>query len=430
MIKAVKGMRDFYPQDYRQREWLFQIFKDVSLNAGFEFYDAPLVEHEELYTRKAGEEISDQLYNFEDKSGRSLSLRPEMTPSLARMVIQRQKELPGIIKWASIPQCFRYERMTRGRKREHYQWNLDYLGEASMMAEVEIISTALHAIERMGLSSKQLRVRVSNRKLFSELLSSMGVGESLHQGAFLVIDKLGKISDDALVELLVEAGIEKDVGSRILEFSRCDDLQSVQDLLTDSQGLGEIQSLFQHLENYGFGQYLEFDLSVVRGLAYYTGTVFELFDAGKSLRAIAGGGRYDRLIATLAQKESASMPAVGFGFGDVVIQELLKDLDLMPEPGAELDYYLLPFANEDIPALLPILKHLRAANQKAQLHYPPQKLKKALLKAEKLGAKKVLIIGSQERESKEVRIKDLESHQEILMSFEDFLSKDLGNSNS
>ena len=152
MIPAVKGMRDFYPQDCRQREWLFDLFKEASLKSGFEFYDAPLVEYEDLYTRKAGEEISEQLYVFKDKSGRGLALRPEMTPSLARMIIQRQKELPGIIKWFSIPQCFRYERMTRGRKREHYQWNLDYLGEKSMIAEMEVIATALHVIEGLGLS--------------------------------------------------------------------------------------------------------------------------------------------------------------------------------------------------------------------------------------------------------------------------------------
>ena len=155
-MQVTKGMRDFYPEEFKLREWLFDKFRGAALRSGFQFYDSPLIESEELYIRKAGEEITEQLYVLQDKSGRSLALRPEMTPSLARMIIQKFKELPGVIKWSSIPQCFRYERMTRGRKREHYQWNLDYLGEPSMIAETEVIATAIHAIESMNLGPNEV----------------------------------------------------------------------------------------------------------------------------------------------------------------------------------------------------------------------------------------------------------------------------------
>lgn len=424
MIPPVKGMRDFYPQDCRQREWLFNLFKECSLKAGFELYDAPLVEHEDLYTRKAGEEISEQLYVFKDKSGRSLALRPEMTPSLARMVIQRQKELPGVIKWFSIPQCFRYERMTRGRKREHYQWNLDYVGEQSMVAEMEVIATALHAIEKFGLSAKQVKVRISNRKLFAELLSAIKIPFSLHQKVFLVIDKLGKIPDESLVDLMVQAGIQIDSSQRVVDLVQGANLQEISSMLENSTGLQEINSLFQLLRSYGFGDYLEFDLSVVRGLAYYTGTVFEFFDAGRSLRAIAGGGRYDQLISTMSGKESEPVPAVGFGFGDVVIQELLADLGLTPELEPELDYYLVPLEEEDIALLVAILKPLRELH-KVQMHYPPQKFKKALQRAEKLGAKKLVMI--QRDGEYRICVKSRETFSEEFFSPEEFLSSLLEN---
>ena len=419
MIPAVKGMRDFYPQDCRQREWLFDLFKEASLKSGFEFYDAPLVEYEDLYTRKAGEEISEQLYVFKDKSGRGLALRPEMTPSLARMIIQRQKELPGIIKWFSIPQCFRYERMTRGRKREHYQWNLDYLGEKSMIAEMEVIATALHVIEGLGLSAGEVKVRISNRKLFAELLGAIQIPDFLHQKVFLVIDKLGKMPDESLVDLMAQEGIALESGQKVIELVRRADLEEISKILKESDGLEEIKFLFQLLENYGYGGYLEFDLSVVRGLAYYTGTVFEFFDAGKSLRAIAGGGRYDQLISTMSGKKTEPLSAVGFGFGDVVIQELLSDLGLIPELAVELDYYLAPMETEDVASLVSLLKPLRAAYT-VQMHYPPQKFKKVLQRAEKLGAKKIIMV-QKDREN-QICVKSLDTFEEDFFSFEEFIS--------
>ena len=434
-MQVTKGMRDFYPEEYKLREWLFDKFRGAASRSGFQFYDCPILESEELYIRKAGEEITDQLYTLQDKSGRALALRPEMTPSLARMVIQRFKELPSVIKWSSIPQCFRYERMTRGRKREHYQWNLDYLGEASMIAEAEVIATALHAIESMSLGPQEVKIRMSNRRLLADMILALGVSDEQVNAVFMQIDKLGKISDDQLIQNMIDnCSVSIDIGKKILEMIRISKLSEVSDyakqLNADLTGLDQLDELFSLLQDYGFGEYLQFDFSIVRGLAYYTGTVFELFDAGKGLRAIAGGGRYDHLIQHLANGDSStkskgavSKEAVGLGFGDVVILELLKDHNKLPELPSELDCYLLPFDNDDVAFLMPILRELRQNGLSAQMHYPPQKPRKMFARANQLNAKHALIAGSLERESGTVKWKDFKTGDESTLSIDEITSK-------
>lgn len=429
-MQAVKGMRDFYPEEMRLREWLFQKFRDASLHSGFEFYDAPLVEHEELYIRKAGEEITEQLYTFEDKSERRLALRPEMTPSLARMVIARFRQLPARLKWATIAQCFRYERMTRGRKREHYQWNLDVLGDDSMYAEVDLLSAAIHALESMGITSREVRVRLSNRRLLSDVLNALGIPEAQHLIVFMQIDKLGKVEDQVLLEAMKKEGVDQ--AARIFEVIRLKDLEEVAGVLgesaSQSKGLQETRELFSLMEAYGYKEYLEFDFSIVRGLAYYTGTVFEFFDAGRGLRAIAGGGRYDTLIENLANQElsekaqgSISTPAVGFGFGDVVILELLKDLGKLPDLKAGLDLFLIPMGENEKKALLPLLRAARSQGLKADLA-DGTKLRKMLEKAEQVGASHAVILGSDELERKVVKLKDLRERKEAEVALDSFLA--------
>ncbi len=261
-------------------------------------------------------------------------------------------------------------------------------------------------------------------------MTHLGLEKSLHLKVFLVIDKLGKLSHTELLHSLVEEGISKEHGERILEISSWKEIEQVEAFLKNAQGLGrgleEVRTLFSYLRDYGFAQYLSFDLSVVRGLAYYTGTVFELFDAGKSLRAIAGGGRYDDLIGHLAGArkggQEISIPAVGFGFGDVVILEFLADLKRIPRLNPCLDFYLIPFSLEEFRGLLPLLHHLRSRGLRTQLHYPPQKVKKMLQKAEKLGADYAVLCGSEEREKGMLRLKNLKTFEEKLISKDDFLS--------
>lgn len=424
-MQAVKGMRDFYPQEYRQRQWLFDCFRQASLRSGFEFYDASVVEHEELYTRKAGEEISEQLYVFSDKSDRRLALRPEMTPTLARMVAAQSQKLPGRLKWAAIAQCFRYERMTRGRKREHYQWNLDILGDPTPFAELELLTTAIHALESMGLSSNEVRVRVSNRNLMSDVLTGLGVPLDQHGQVFLQVDKLGKIPDSALVQGLVSAGVDENCANTILEIIKSSTIDSVSSLISrlnaPTEGLKQVTELFSLLKSYGMAEYFEFDFSIVRGLAYYTGTVFEFFDVNRGLRAIAGGGRYDGLLHTLSEG-AVSMPAVGFGFGDVVIMELLSDLGKLPTTSQSLDYFFAPFGQEERLELLPVMGGLRRKGFAVEMHFQDAKPRKLLELALARGARYCVLMGSEERSRGVAKLRDLLTRDERELSLMELMA--------
>ena len=201
-VQGVKGTRDFYPEEMRLRNWLFDMWRGTAQQFGFEEYDACILEHAELYTRKAGDEITEQIYAFQDKAGRHLSLRPEMTPSLARMVLQRQRAFSFPLKWFSIPQCFRYERMMRGRRREHFQWNADIIGESSVTAEAEILSLLLMGCQNLGLTSQDIRLFLNDRQILNEILTFLDVPEILHDKVMIVMDKRDKISQDAFAELL------------------------------------------------------------------------------------------------------------------------------------------------------------------------------------------------------------------------------------
>ena len=306
-----RGMRDFYPEDMAWRNRVFDAFRAAGEAAGFRQYDACVVESYELLARKAGEEVGEQIYHFLDKSERHLALRAEMTPTLARMVAQRQKELSFPLKWTTIAQCFRYERMTKGRKREHYQWNLDIIGEDSVLAEVEVIGAACDALRRMGLSSSDFKVHVSSRKFLGELLSQSGIAAERHAQVFLALDKRGKMPDAEIAAMLKDGGLsdaEIEATFAIMETK-------------DYSACPELVELFRLAEIAGFADCLEFDISVIRGLSYYTGVVFECFDAKGEFRAIFGGGRYDNLLTTIGGEPAT---AVGLGFGDVVVTELLK----------------------------------------------------------------------------------------------------------
>ena len=310
-FEAPRGMRDFYPEDMVWRNRVFDAFRAAGEAAGFEPYDACVVESYELLARKAGEEVGEQIYHFLDKSERHLALRAEMTPTLARMVAQRQKELSFPLKWTTIAQCFRYERMTKGRKREHYQWNVDIIGEESILAEVEVIGAAVDALRRMGLSTKDFKVHVSSRKFLGELLAESGIAAEKHAQVFLALDKRGKMPDSEIAAMLKDGGLsDADVEATF----RIMDLKSY-------EGCAELQELFRLAEIAGFADALEFDISVIRGLSYYTGIVFECFDTAGEFRAIFGGGRYDNLLTTIGGDPAT---AVGLGFGDVVVTELLK----------------------------------------------------------------------------------------------------------
>ncbi|XP_068473341.1 histidine--tRNA ligase, chloroplastic/mitochondrial isoform X2 [Phaseolus vulgaris] len=325
-VNPPKGTRDFPPEDMRLRNWLFNHFKEVSWLYGFEEVDYPVLESEALFTRKAGEEIKDQLYCFEDRGNRRVALRPELTPSLARLVIQKGKSVSLPIKWFTVGQCWRYERMTRGRRREHYQWNMDIIGVPGVMAEAELISSVVTLFKRIGITESDVGFKVSSRKVLQEVLNCYSVPEYLFGKVCVIIDKIEKIPVDEIKKELKAVGLSQEAVQKLLQVLSVKSLAELEERLGSSgEALADLKQLFSLAEKTGFSKWLQFDASVVRGLAYYTGIVFEGFDREGKLRAICGGGRYDHLFSTFGADDIA---ACGFGFGDAVIVELLKEKGL------------------------------------------------------------------------------------------------------
>ena len=410
-----RGMRDFYPEDFRAREALFDAWRATAARWGFEMYDAPVVESLELLERKAGEEISEQIYTFKDKSGRNLALRPELTPSLARMIIARQGGLTFPIKWAAIAQCFRYERMTRGRKREHYQWNMDIVGEASVMAEAEVIGAAVAALERMGLTSEEFKVRIGSRALLMELFAGSGIGQEHFLACCLALDKRGKISDEEVAALLRGKGLEPyydgggmddDSIASVFELLGLHTLEQIAAKVGEgSAALAELRELFALAGQLGFGDYLAFDLAVIRGLGYYTGIVFEAFDTGGKFRAIFGGGRYDSLLSALGGEK---MPCVGLGFGDVVVMELLCELEKPPATRRAVDF-AVGYMDESARGLaLTVAAAIRSkAGRSCDLGLRGEKPKKFFDRANKMGAAQAILIGGNEAATGQFQIKPM-----------------------
>ena len=417
VTQGVRGTRDFYPEDMRLRNWLFDNFTDAALLHGFDEYDAPVLEHEELYTRKQGEEITQQLYNFQDKGERKVALRPEMTPSLARMVMARAGGLPMPIKWFSIPQCWRYERTQRGRGREHYQWNVDIWGTNEISADAELISILVTFFERVGLTPKDLVIKISSRKVLEEVLGSLGISGENFSKTCIIVDKMDKLPADVIENQLIELGHNSDVISKIqsiLGMKNMDELSK--SLGGESIAVSELNSLFNSIDSYGISEWVEFDASIVRGLAYYTGAVFEAHDREGKFRAICGGGRYDKLLSTLGGKD---LPATGFGFGDMVIIELLAEKNLIPELISGIEDIVIPLNPELRSASVTVAAALRDIGRTVDLVLEDKKLRWAFKHAERTGADRLVMVMPEEWKSGKVRIKDLESGEENDVSIEE-----------
>ena len=417
MAQGVRGTRDFYPEDMRLRNWLFERFHSAARSHGFEEYDAPVLESEELYTRKAGEEIVGQLYNFEDKGGRKVALRPEMTPSLARMVMARAGALALPIKWYSIPQCWRYERTQRGRGREHYQWNVDIWGMNGIEADAELLSVLVQFFDSVGLSSEDLVIRISSRKVLEEVLGSLGLEGEVFAQTCVIVDKMDKLPEDVIEAQLSDLGLSSESISTIRSVLGITDLESLSSALSsDSEALIELQSLFSLCDSYGISDWVSFDASVVRGLAYYTGPVFEAHDRAGNLRAICGGGRYDKLIGTLGGND---LPATGFGFGDMVVMELLADKGLLPELSTGVSDVVFGMGTELRGAAMQVAAKLRSAGRTVDLILEDKKMKWVFKHAERCGATRLVMVMPDEWAEGKVRIKNLETGEESTVAMED-----------
>ena len=408
-FSAPRGMRDFYPEDMVLRNRIFDAWRAAALASGFEHYDACVVESLDLLKRKAGEEVENQVYAFKDKSGRDLALRAEMTPTLARMVAARQGSLQFPIKWFCIAQCFRYERMTKGRKREHYQLNLDIVGEDGVSGEAEVLAGAIGAMRRMGVPDEAYRVRLSSRALLSELLEKLGIPGKFHAGAFIALDKKGKMPREEIEAILREEGLDDEACRKAFDLTEISSLDEAAAIAgPDSPAIARIRELFALLEVCGVASQVVFDISVVRGLSYYTGIVFEAFDVKGEFRAIFGGGRYDNLLTTIGGKPT---PAVGLGFGDVVVGELLKSLGLdAPSGGRGLVCvgYMQPGQRD---AATRLAARLRAEGRDVDLRLRPQKAKQFFAAASQR-ASAAVYVGPDDVASGKVRLKDLATRAE------------------
>ncbi|MFQ5696889.1 MAG: histidine--tRNA ligase [Myxococcota bacterium] len=402
-LRALQGFRDFYPEDLATRRWIESAWHRASRRAGFEEWDGPPLESLDLYTAKSGDEIVRQLYAFEDKGGRSVALRPEMTPTLARMIGARAGGMRKPIKWYCVPQFFRYERPQRGRLREFYQWNVDVIGASDPAADAEVIGVALDALALLGLGDDDVRVRVSDRRSLHRLLRELEVDDEAQAPVLAALDKLERdpSAGEGLVSLLGASA-----SRQLLDWCQ----------RTPLDRAPEIEALLAACADYGLTDRVRPDLRIVRGLDYYTGPVWEIFAAGRDLRAIAGGGRYDELIASLG---GPALPALGFGMGDVVLHDLLREKSLIPDPPARIEVIVVPIGAAMCGPARRVVRQLRSRGVAAEAPYDAPKLLKALRAAEQAGARRAVIVGPDEWESGSVVVRDLEARRDRTVKLED-----------
>ncbi len=414
--KALPGFRDFHPADLALRAHIFRTWRTVAARYGFEEYDGPPLEPLELYTAKSGDEIVGQLYCFTDKGGREVALRPEMTPTLARMVAARANSLKKPIRWFSIPQLFRYERQQRGRLREHFQLNCDLIGEPGPLGDAEIIALAVDALRAFGLGPEDFRVRLSDRRLLNAVLQSLGLRGGQVGLAYQALDKLGRTEYGRRKQALLDAGVSDDSIATLESFRTFKTLDEVEQRFPDSrEAVAPVRRTVEALDAMGLGGFVDLDLTIVRGLAYYTGTVFELFDAKGELRAICGGGRYDNLLQALG---GVDLPALGFGMGDVVLAQLLRDRGLVPAEVSSIDVFLAGITEEDLPHVLALTHELRGAGLRAEYALSAQPVGKQLKLADSRGARLAIVIGPDDRARGEVMVKDLAGKSQTSMARE------------
>ena len=436
--KALPGFRDFYPDDLALRNQIFAVWRSVAARYGFEEYDGPPLEPLDLYTQKSGEEIVGQLYAFKDKGDRDIALRPEMTPTLARMVGARAQALKKPIRWFSIPQLFRYERQQRGRLREHFQLNMDIMGEPGPGADAEVIASAIDILRSFELGPKEFRVRISDRRAVTLMIRARLGQQDQNQVTQILVALDKHDRDPGAAEALLQKSFPRDRVTAILDLAK--ELAasptslwnlSGRDIDADEESgevvVGEYPHLgacIRNLEAMGLGQFVEVDGRIVRGLAYYTGIVFELFDSQRALRAICGGGRYDTLVEQVA---GVDLPCVGFGMGDVVLGELLKERGAAPTTAGRLDTFLVAVSAEDVPFILKLAHELRDGGVAVEYGLKHQAIRKQLELAAARGAPLAVIVGPDERREGVAVIRNLNGGGERKVPLERLTAELKGN---
>jgi histidyl-tRNA synthetase len=414
---ALPGFRDVYPDALARRRRIFEAWHRVAERYGFEEYDGPPLEPLELYAVKSGEEIVEQLYAFTDKGERRVALRPEMTPTLARMVAARAAQLRKPIRWYSVPQLYRYERQQRGRLREHFQLNMDIVGESGPGADAEVIAAAVDVVRDLGFGPDAVRVRISDRRVLAGALADQhGVQGSELPAVLASLDRFERSPEAVEVALReVYPGDAARAGDLLAFASALGDRAP----LLESPAAGPLRECLSQLGAMGLGDFVDVDFRVVRGLAYYTGVVFEMFDARRALRAICGGGRYDDL---LRQVGGTDLPCVGFGMGDVVLGELLAERDGPPEAGPSVDVFVVMVGENDRPAALELVHRLRDRGVRVEYSLRRQAVGKQLELAAARGARRAVIVGPDERAREEALVRRLDTGEESRVGMKELAS--------
>lgn len=421
-IQPVKGTRDFYPPQMAIRNFIIDGWKKSSIRNGFEEYDGPIFEHLKMYQIKSGDEIVEQLFNMTDRGGRDLAIRPEITPTLARMVNQQINTLARPIKWFSVPRLCRAERPQKGRLREFFQWNIDVIGIDDVRADAEVIFTAVDYLRGLGLKSTDIKAKISSRKLLGRLLLSVGIAQEQLPGLYALLDKKAKLPQEAFDELLAKQVEDSKAADYIKHFMNVNNVDDIE--IKDSQvqdAVDEVKSLFDCLAKMGIEDYCVFDMSIVRGLAYYTGVVFEIHDIVGQLRAVCGGGRFDNLLKDFGGPD---IPATGMGMGDCVLEILLTEKGLLPEklPTKSIEYYIISTDESLLDQAIALTAKIRTKGVNADFAYKSGKIGKLLKTASDINARNCIIIGQEFIERNALTIKNLLTSEQIEIESSAFLS--------
>ncbi|MBL7152693.1 MAG: histidine--tRNA ligase [Phycisphaerae bacterium] len=433
-IPQVKGTRDFYPAQMAVRNWIIDGWKRVSRRNGFEEYDGPIFERLEMYQIKSGDEIVNQLFNMTDRGGRNLAIRPEITPTLARMVNKQINSLPRPIKWFSVPRLCRAERPQKGRLREFFQWNVDIIGVENdlgkVLADAEVIFTTVDYLREVGLTSEDIKVKISSRELLAAYLTSLGIPNERLDSIYPVLDKKAKLPSETFEEILKEQVSNSETVSKIQAFMNVSSIVDVEESIKVESDefiecLDTLKDVLDTLSMMGVGDFCGYDPSIVRGLAYYTGIVFEVHDVVGELRAICGGGRYDNLLRDFG---GPVVSATGMGMGDCVLEVLLNEkglLDSQVAPKKQLDYFVVaigfgPLAKD----VHRVIAQLRSKGCSVNFSYKigSLSLSKQIKEAAAQNAKKCIIIGYEEVKEDKVKVKDMGTGKQESVDFDEFLS--------
>jgi histidyl-tRNA synthetase len=417
-MERLPGFRDFYPEPLphsdvwsaEARRYLFDRWRDVARRYGFREYDGPPLEPLELYTLKSGQEIVGQLYHFTDKGERQISLRPEMTPTLARMIAAHERSYKKPIKWFAIPQLFRYERQQKGRLREHFQFNADLIGEGGPAADAEIVALLIDSLRSCGLTHEDFVIRLSSRNFWQEQFNKHCGDKTREYEFYQAIDKLERVGAAETVNQLSALGIAK--------------AEAILDLVTHNEPTAELEIILRNLKARGMENFIKVDYHVIRGLAYYTGVVFEAFDKKGDFRAIAGGGRYDNLIKLMSGGK-VDLPALGFGMGDVVLLELLKARGLLPSFDSQVDAYCLIEDEALREASLDLVQSLREQGYVVDYSLTAAKSEKQFKRATELKARFTVRLVAAPQGGLEIKFKNLSTREEKTMSLEEGRKHDI-----